>query len=94
MRFRPVADVLVVAVDEQIGGGPVDELKAFHGHRRPVVGGDALPHDSARDGNELEIHVGDALVGNPPTDLLDQFVAAVLSKEALKCAGHQVRSRP
>ena len=89
MSLGPVADVLVVAVDEQVGGGPVDELEPLHRHRRPVVGGDPLPHDPARDRDELEVDVGDALVDDPPPDLPDQVVAAVLSKEALQCAGHQ-----
>ena len=63
-RFGPVADVLPVTVDEEVGGGAVDQLESLGGDGGPVGGGDPFAHDTAGDRDELEVDVGDALALN------------------------------
>ena len=57
----PVADVVAVAVDEQVRRRAVHELEPLLGHGLPVLGGHALAHDPAGDRDELVVDVGDAL---------------------------------
>jgi hypothetical protein len=78
-----------VAVDEEIGGGPYTSWNPCTATEAQWSAGDSLPHDPARDRDELEVDVGDALVDDLPLDLLDEVVTAVLSGEALQRGGHQ-----
>ena len=59
--LRAIADVLAVAVDEQVGRGPVDQLEALVGDGAEVLSRDALTHDAPGDGHELAVQVLDAV---------------------------------
>ena len=67
----PVADVVPVAVGEEVRGGAVDELEALVRDRLPVGSGDAFPHDPPRDRGELVVDVADVLGVDLLADLLD-----------------------
>ncbi len=87
--FRPVADVIAVAVGEQVGGGPVHQLEAGVRDALPVGGGDALAHDATRHRDELVVHVLDALFDDLALHRLDRLGAAGLRHEPLEIAGHR-----
>ena len=57
LRLGSVADVVTVAIDEQVCGRSVDELEALAGDRSEVLCRDAFAHDSAGDRDELAIEV-------------------------------------
>ena len=76
-RFRPVADVIAVAVGIQIGGGAVDQLKAAFGDGLPMVGGDALADDAPGHRDELVIDVGDPQLVDFLANLFNQIGPAV-----------------
>ena len=82
-----VADVVAVAVREQVGRGPVDELESGAGDPLPVGGGDALAHDAPRHRDELVVHVLDALIDDLAVDGLHGFGTTVLGQERLEIAG-------
>jgi hypothetical protein len=86
----PVADVLALAVDEQVRGRPVPELEAAARDGLPVVGGHPLAHDPAGNGDELVVDVRDPAVVDLTTDLGDGLVPAILCDMALQVGGHRV----
>src|SRR6185369_9606864 len=86
--LRPVADVVAVAVGEEVGRGAVDELKALVRDRLPVGSGDAFAHNAPRDRGELVVDVRDVLGVDPLANFLDSLSAPVGFDEAL-----EVRSR-
>src|SRR3990172_8405958 len=55
-----VADVLAVAIAEEVCGRTIDELEALRRRALPVIRGDALADDAARHRDELIVDVGDA----------------------------------
>ena len=65
------ADVVAVAVGEEVCGGSVDELVALLGHLWEERGDDALAHHPAGDRHLLEEDVPDPLSLDPPRQLLD-----------------------
>src|SRR6201999_3587165 len=67
----PEADVVAVAVGEQVGHGAVDELVTALGHLGEERGHDPLAHYAAGDRDLLEEHVLDALVLDPLGQRLD-----------------------
>ena len=73
-----------MTVEEEVGGGPVDQLESLGGDGGPVGGGDPFPHDAAGDRDELEVDVGDALALNPTGHLFDRLVPPVLIHEAFE----------
>ena len=75
--FRPVADVVGVAVGEEVGCRAVDELEAALGDLFPVIGGDALADDPPGDGNELIVDVGNAEIVDLGAHLPHQLVASL-----------------
>ena len=68
----PVADVVAVAIGEEIRGRAVDELEALLGDRLPVRRRNPLAHDAAGDGDELVVDVRHALGVDLLADLLHQ----------------------
>ena len=74
-RLGAVADVLAMAVDEQVRRSAVDELKALAGHTLPVLRRHTLAHDAAGHRRELVVDVLDALGINLATNLLDLVVS-------------------
>ena len=88
-RLRPVADVLAVPVDEQVGRRAVDELEALGRHRLPVLRRDALAHDPARDGGELVVDVGDPQAVDLLADACDLSIAPVGGNELLEIRRHR-----
>ena len=58
--LRTVAEVLAVAVEEEVDGRAVHELEAPLGDALPVIGGNALAADASGDRNELQVQVVDA----------------------------------
>jgi hypothetical protein len=91
-RLGPVADVVAVAVGEEVRRRPVDELEALRGHRLPVPGRDALPHDPAGDRDELVVDVLDPLGVDAPADVLHELVAALGADEAFEVGRHGLPS--
>src|SRR5439155_1216993 len=87
-RLGPVADVLAVAVGEQVGGGPVDELEAPFGDPLPVVGGHALAHDAAGDRNELVVDITDALGVDLRPYTLNRLCATVGAGKPFEVCAH------
>ncbi len=85
--LRAVADVVPVPVDEQVRGGAVDELEPLTGDVLPMLGRDALAHDPTRDGDELVVHVGDALGVDLLANLRDGLFPSRLIDERLE-VGH------
>ena len=83
-RFGAVADVVAVAVGEQVGGGPVHELEARIGDPFPVGGGDALAHDATGHGDELVVHVLDALVHDLTLHGLDGLLHDLAATRTLR----------
>jgi hypothetical protein len=77
-----------VAIGEQVGGRPVDELEAPVGDPLPVVGGHALAHDAAGDRHELVVDVGDALGVDLRPDARDRLGAAVRLGEPFEVCAH------
>ena len=73
-RLGAVADVVAMAVDEQVRRGAVDELEALAGHALPVLRRHALAHHAAGDRCELVVDVLDALGIDLATHLLDLVV--------------------
>ena len=84
-----VADVVLVAVDEQVGGRAVDQLEAALGDRFPMIGRDALADDAAGHRDELIVDVGDAKLLDLGAHLLDEFLAAFLVYVGLE-VGHGI----
>src|SRR4029079_8287162 len=82
--LRPVADVVPMAVGEEVCGGAVDELEAFCRHRLPVRRRDALAHDAACDRGELVVDVRDVFGVDPLADFLDALCTPVGFDEALE----------
>ena len=87
-RLGPVADVLAVAVDEEVRRRAVHELEALLGHRLPVRRGHALPHDPAGDGDELVVDVGDPRRVDSPAHLGHALRAPVCVDELLEIGRH------
>src|SRR5215472_11270536 len=87
-RLGPVADVLPVAVGEQVGGGPVDELEAPPGDPLPVVGRHALAHDAAGDRHELIVDIADALGVDLRPYALNRLCAAVGAGKPFEVGAH------
>src|SRR6476660_3831520 len=46
-RLRPITEIVAAAVEEQIHGGAINELKALFRHAFPMVGRDTLAADAA-----------------------------------------------
>src|SRR5262249_23756350 len=69
---------VLVTVDEEIGGGSVDQLEAALRGRFPMVGGNALADDASRHRDELVIDVADAKLVDLGADFLHQLLAAGL----------------
>ena len=88
-RLGAVADVLAVAVDEEVRVRAVDELEALAGHRLPVRRGHALAHDPARDRDELVVDVRDARRVDLLTHLLDEVIAPRGTYEPFEVGRHQ-----
>ena len=88
-RLGSVADVVALAVDEQVRRRPVDELEALVRDVLPVRRRDALAHDATRDGDELVVHVLDAGGVDLLADLLDRLVPALLADERFDVGRHR-----
>ena len=84
----PVADVVAVPVDEEIGRGPVDQLETALRHPLPVVRRCPLAHDPAGDRGELVVDVGDPLGVDLGADALDRFRSAIGGNKPLEVGGH------
>ena len=84
-----VADVLAVAVDEEVGRRAVDELEALARHRLPVGRGHALAHDPARDRDELVVDVRHAGGVDLLAHLLDEVIAPRGTYEPFEVGRHQ-----
>ena len=69
--LRAEADVVVLAIGEQVGGSAVDELVAARGHLREPTGDDALAVDVPADRDLLEEDVLDPLALDAGGDLGD-----------------------
>src|SRR6185503_15308796 len=82
--LRPVADVVPMAVGEEVRGGAVDELEAFCRERLPVRRRDALAHDAACDRRELVVDVTDSLAVDLLAHARDLLVAPFRRDELLK----------
>src|SRR5215472_15781320 len=74
--LRAIADIVLVAVDEEIGGRAIDQLEAPLGDALPMIGRHALADDATRDGNELVVDVLDPQLLDLLPDLLHQLFAA------------------
>ena len=72
-----VADVVLVAVDEEVRGRTIDQLEAPLRDRLPVICRNALADDAAGDRHELIVDVADAELLDLGADLLDELFAAV-----------------
>src|SRR4029079_17111847 len=83
-----VADVVAVAVGEEVGRRPVDELEALLSDRLPVLRRNALAHDAAGHGGELVVDVRDPLGIDAPTDLVDELRTPFRLDEALQVGRH------
>ncbi len=81
------ADVVAGAVDEEVGGGAVDELVALLGDLREEGGDDSLPHHTTRHRHLLEEDVLDALGLDALGDLLDLLAPARLVAGLLERLG-------
>ena len=82
--LRAEADVVAVAVREQVRGGAVDELVALLGDLREERRDDALAHHAAGDRDLLEEDVLDALGLDAARDLLDPLAPARLVARLLE----------
>ena len=91
-RLRPVADVVAVAVGEEVRRRAVDELEALLRDRLPVLRGNALAHDAAGDGGELVVDVLDALGVDPAPDFLDGIGTSIRLDEVLQVGRHYLSS--
>ena len=83
-----VTDVVAVAVDEQVRGGAIDQLKALAGDHPEVLGGNAFAHDPAGDRNELAVQVPNAVRFNAGLDFGDLLFSPVCTDERLNIGGH------
>ena len=83
-RFRAIADIVLAAIDEEIGGRPVDELEALFRNCFPMVGGNALADNAAGDRNELIVDVFDTECVDLGAYLFDEFFAPFLCDVCLK----------
>ena len=72
----PVADVLSVAIREEVGRRSIDELEALLRRALPVVGRNALADDAARHRDELIVDVSDAELVDLLAHLPDEIAAA------------------
>ena len=88
-RLGAVADVVAVAVGEEVRGRAVDELEALLRDRLPVLRRDALAHDAAGHGGELVVDVRDPLGVDAPADVLHEIRASIRSDEALQVGRHR-----
>jgi hypothetical protein len=79
-----VADVVAVAVGEEVRRRAVDELEALLRDRLPVLRRDALAHDAAGDGGELVVDVRDPLGVDALTHVLHELRAPLGTDEALQ----------
>src|SRR5262249_29297994 len=91
-RLRPVAEIFAVAVEEEIDGSAVGELGTAICHVLPMIGRDALTHDSARHRYELKIEILDSERVDLGAHLLDQLLAPRSRGELLIVAGHALAS--
>src|SRR5262245_22168365 len=73
-----VADVVLVPVDEQVGGRAVDQLESTLGDGLPVIRRDPLADDPSGHGHELVVDVGDAELLDLRTYFADELGAAGL----------------
>ena len=83
-----VADVVAVAVGEEVGGGAVHELEALAGDHAEVLGRDPLAHDPARHRDELAVQVPDVVGLDAGLHLCDLLLASIGLDEPLKISGH------
>ena len=83
------ADVVAVAVGEEVRGRAVDELVALLRDLREEARDDALAHHAAGDGDLLEEDVLDALGLDAPRELLDLLAAAGLVARLLERRGRR-----
>ena len=86
---RAEADVVAVAVGEEVRGRAVDELVALLGDLREEARDDALAHDAAGDRDLLEEDVLDALGLDASRELLDLLAAAGLVARLLERRGRR-----
>jgi hypothetical protein len=82
-----------VAVDEEVGGGAVDELVAGLGDVLPLGRGDPLAVHVARDGDLLEEDVLDAPLVDQLPDLSDLLEASRIGAGLLE-RRERIRDRP
>ena len=87
--FGAVADVVAVAVGEEVRGRAVDELEALLGDRLPVGRRNALAHDAAGDRGELVVDVGDALGVDLLPNVLHPLGTSFRLDEALQVRRHR-----
>ena len=80
-------DVVPQPVDEQVGGGAVDQLIALLGHLGKERRHHALAHHAARDRHLLEEDVLDPLGLDPAGDLLDALAPPWLVARLLEGGG-------
>ena len=73
--LRAVADVVAVPVNEEVGGGAVNQLKPLFGNAFPVIRRNPFSDNPPGDGDELVVDVGDAKLVDLFTNLLHQFIA-------------------
>src|SRR5262249_60605184 len=71
-----IADIVSVAVDEEIGGRAVDQLEAAFRHALPMVGRHALADDAPPNRDELVVDILDPPLLDLLANLLDEPPAA------------------
>ncbi len=71
--LRPVADIILVPIDIQIGGGPIDELEALLSDALPMIGRYPLADDTTGHRYELAVEVLDAELVDLLPHLLDEI---------------------
>ena len=74
--FRPVADVVGMAVGEEVGRRAVHQLETPLCDLLPVIGWHALADNPPGDGDELIVDIGDAELLDLGAHLAHQFVSA------------------
>ncbi len=92
--LRAVADVVAMAVDEEVRRRAVDELEALLGDRLPVGRRNALAHDAAGHGGELVVDVGDAFGVDSLPNVLHPLSTSFGFDEALQVGRHHASSSP
>ena len=77
-----------MAIDEEVGGGAVDQLEALLGDRPEMDGRYAFAHHPTGQRDELEVDVRDALVFDAPHDPVDLVGPARRADEAFEVCRH------